>query len=304
MKHLFTAFCMTMVVYSLSADKPEPKWEIETVEAEARESIQVKGHANIPYGTQQWLGGKEDIALILNARLKIEWVPDTFSQIRIKEDAIKFVDQDGNTYPLAGTVRSTNTFGWSSLDFNHGARPSEYNKPSPAHMYRPIFCVPATTRSGTFHFGERTADLTLSGVKPPLRAGDTLAVEVVSAQLLDQVKTVSDVRRKDFPSVLTNPNGKILQVTCNIEPQLDPEFGYSGVSYRTTELTIRTDKGIVVPTAGAVFREEIKTTSHNVGKESTVSDFVIYFAVPEGIESFEMLFHNDPISPSFSQISR
>ncbi len=302
-KTLLLAFCVTLT-FSVRANSPEPAWEIEETEAEVWESIQVANHANIPYGTQQWLGTKEDITLSVRTTLKIEWIPDAHSQIDIKQDDIKFVDQNGSEYLLAGKVDNTNIFEWSRPYLKHGGRVSESSTPPPTYVYRPIFRVPQTTQSGTLHLGGKSVEVTLASIEPPLRASDTLTAEILSAKLLDQVRAVADVNREKYPSVLSNPNGKILQITCNLKPQLEESPGLKRASYHIKDLTIRTDKGIVVPTCGTDIKEQIKTTIHNVGSGSTTRDYVIYYAVPAKIQSFEMLFHNDPISPPFGKISR
>ena len=279
-----------------AADQPDLKIETATV-AVFQELVDYK--LSTKSGVVETLRPEGKVLVAVSAVVLPQWT-DKISNARVDAKDIRLVTGSGEER-MVGYFEHHGQFRVDSHSFSTYRR-SDWKEKQRQVIFSGVFAVPQGTKSGVFKLGKASANLQMpKAAETPPQVLDTVSVAVLGATFVDEIRSEKSVGPlKPKPVVVyTNPNGKILAVKVKVSPKEANGDTDDHFFWNTSWLSIVTDKGHFSHTIGEMFMGGVSdSVSHNLNRGSDggwgSTEATMYFAVPDGVKSFKLLYSNQP----------
>ena len=295
---LFAAAGMVFCQHICADDGSPPTVKVCSLRTELYNEIRFAADDAMERGGADRVLRRDDLVFLMIAvKLTATWDEDGGKSFRLRADDIRLTGKDGKPYPM---VAEYERHGVCEPDDTPGF--SFYNRGKPDDDFEGmIFAVPRDEKELVFEAGTLSQKITLAKEPKPFpRPGAILDAKVLGSRLLDGAHDEIDVGTRDVKIEIRNPRGKTLAVhtkltfknTNSVEPGSDHIFWHS------SWIGLQTPDGTAIPLLGEadrVGKNVSRSWSHNsqVGSEG---EKVFFFCVPEGLQSFKLLFCNDPVA--------
>jgi hypothetical protein len=298
MKRLVSALLVALVCFGIgpawAADKPQPQLVLEDVQAMAFEKLTTSEKA-YKYGVAETMAAENTVLLGIGVTVIPQWT-DQIDKANVDHKNITVVTDGGKEILMLGYLERYGQFRMSTNNF-YAYRPNNWKEKPKKFFFNAIFGVPAGTKSVEFKLGDASAKVKMPDkTSPPLDSGETVKVEVLSAKMVQDVKSterVGDLVPKPIVSYL-NPNGGILEVHLKITPTKGNGYDPDHFFWYTPWFGLVTDNGAFVSTFGEIFMEKVNNSvSHNLNRSQgsfSSGEAKLYFAVGKDIKNYKLIF--------------
>jgi hypothetical protein len=277
-----------MAIPALAQDKGGSPLNVTTVEAFA--------YKQLPVFT---LGGVQEILTIpgkVLVMIQVTALPQ-FSgsqrRVRISYRDIVAVTPQGQAIKMIGYFQRYGQFSVGTRNL-YAYRFSGRVKPV---VYNAVFPVPAGVTELTLKLGAVSAK-----VKIPAKTSETpdpasaVTIKLVGARMVPQIKLARRVSGGLAPTVVTNPNGSLLEVTFTLTPLRPNGTNPKYFFWYSRWIGLYDAAGTYISPVGERFMGKLTmNVSHNLsrgaaGWRSTTATF--YFAVPKNFGKFKLAYCN------------
>ncbi len=263
-------------------------------------TIEAAAYKQLPVFT---LGGVQEILTIpgkVLVMIQVTALPQFApgrKRIRIDHRDIVAVTPQGQRLNMIGYFRRYGQFetGYHNLyayQWGSRVRPVIFNA---------VYAVPAGVNEVTFKLGAHSAKVKVPA-KPQEAPDPASAVKItlVSARIIPQIRLARRISGGMVPTVVTNPNGALLEVTFTLSP-LRPNTGRpKHFFWYSRWIGLYDAAGTYLSPVGERFMGKLTmNVSHNLsrgdaGWRSTTATF--YFAVPKTLKKFKLSYCNRPMA--------
>jgi hypothetical protein len=277
---------------SLAQDKAGFPLNVTTIEAAA--------YKQLPVFT---LGGVQEILTIpgqVLVMIQVTAVPQfsaTVKRIRIDHRDIVVVTPQGRTLSMIGHFQRYGQFevGYHNLyayQWGTRVRPVIFNA---------VYAVPAGVNQVTFKLGAHSAQVKIPAkLQEAPDPASAVKITLVGARIIPQIKLARRVSSGLAPTVVSNPNGALLEVTFTLTPLRPNGDNPKHFFWYSRWIGLYDAAGTYLSPVGERFMGKLTmNVSHNLsrgdaGWRSTTATF--YFAVPKTLKKFKLAYCNRPLA--------
>ena len=253
-------------------------------------------------GVQEMLEVAGSVLVSITVDVTPEWTED-IKNARVDAKTIKFITPGGDEILMIGQFERYGQFrmrDWGYSDY----RRNDWKEKPRFSTYNAVFAIPKETDSGRLQFGETALDVKIPASSADLPdPGDMVKINITQVNLVDRLQSqhrVGDLKPQPV-TVLTGGFGSILEVQVEILPQGANTDQGNNFFWYTTWLALLLKDGQFIPTFGEMFMDRINdNVSHNLNRNSdgqfTSGTAKLYYAVPNDIGSFQLLYQGRPVA--------
>jgi len=294
-----------------AAEKKLPTLKIKDPTVTAYEEVCVNAGDAASRGVTEVLKLEGRLFLWLDAPIAAEW-SEEMKNANLEAKDFQLLDDKGNACENIGRFDEDNRFsGYASGLWMH--RPHNWQKPEelkPQH-YRAVFLVPAGSKSFEFKVAEaastkiempkKTEPVALPKMWEPLMPATEAKLEILEAKLVDTAQGKFRIGKKESPTRIYNPDGKLLCVKVRLTPtRSNSDMNEDHFYWPTSNLGLMYGDGCFVRAAGEKFMKGFTSNvSHNTNRDEKgwrSSEDEFYFAVPADIGAFKLTYHMTPVA--------
>jgi hypothetical protein len=277
---------------ALAQDKAGSPLNITTVE--------VAAFSRLPVFT---LGGVQEILTIPGQKLLMiqvtalpQFAPGR-KRIRIDHRDIVLVTAQGQRLAMIGYFRR---YGQFEVGYHNLYAYMWGNRVKPV-MYNAVYALPAAVTEATFKLGALSRKVKVPAkMQDPPDPASAVKITLVSARMVPQIKLARRVSGGLAPTVVTNPNGALLEVTFTLTPLRPNGDTPKHFFWYSRWIGLYDAAGAYLNPVGERFMGKLTmNVSHNLslgdaGWRSTTATF--YFAVPKNFGKFKLAYCNKPMA--------
>ena len=290
--------CALGLGYGLSVAQDDIATTIEltatNVQVAAFDSLTVRAKENAAVGVTETLRKDGHVILLVSLLIDAPW-SEALERVSVPADDIALVGADDARYAPFGYVQ------WGTFrEFAPSVglyRRSDWETESEPEEFNAAFLIPAGEQSFTLDFGDGRY-LSVPITAPAETAAephivDKMQVEIVSAELVDELRGSVDVGEDKVPTDVVSETGTFLKVTFDLTP-LASNGSFEGVFFwHSNWFGVRFADGSHSHTVGEIFMGGLsRNVSHNTpftGDGSDVATATFYFPAPPEADAFELL---------------
>lgn len=295
----FLVLAVFFVQAVMAAEAPLPELTVEDVTTTVYEELFI----TTAFGGMLH-SYRQDGTVFLAVELVIlpQWTEE-IKNFRIKTDEMALTAPDGTEFPMIGYFEYIGQFKLLTKTLSGNRRSNWQEEPQKVY-YNAVFAVPSGGQSYQLKIGPLSADIEAPAdiAQWPDHAR-TVNVEILSSRLVDEVKSIHTVGKEKLETTVSNPQGKLLETTLKITPAT-PGMGNfyrpENFFWHAPWFWVLCDNGHYTQAVGEHYRDSLnRSLSHSQhysdGKWSSV-EAVLYFAVPEDVKSFTLIYVGSPIA--------
>ena len=293
---VIVAACALGIGYGLSFaqddEAPPVQLTATDVEAVAFDSLTVRAQQNAVVGATETLAKDGQVILLVSLMIDAPW-SEELERVSVSGSDIALVGADETRYSPFGFMQ-WGTFREFTPSLSMYRRSDWETEPEPEE-FNAAFLVPAGEASYTLVFGEHLSVPVTSPVEtiPEPHLVDKMRVEILSAELVDEVQGSMDVGDDEVSTDVASQAGPFLKVTFKLIP-LAPNGSFDTVFFWHSDwFGVRYADGSHSHSVGEEFMGGLsRNVSHNpafTGDGSDSDTATFYFPAAEGANAFELL---------------
>ena len=279
---------------SLAQDEEAPAVQLATADVEvlAFDSLTVRGKENSAAGVTETLTKDGYVILLVSLMIDAPW-SEELERVSVSGSDIALVGADKARYSPFGYMQWGTFRGFTPSVSLH--RRSDWETEPEPEDFNAAFLVPAGEADYTLVFGEHLSVPVTAPAEtvPELHILDKLRIEILSAELVDELQGSMDVGEEDIPTDVVSEAGPFLKVTFKLMP-LAPNGSFDTIFFWHSDwFGVRFADGTHSHTVGEEFMGGLsRNVSHNTpftgdGSDSDTATF--YFPAAEGGDAFDLL---------------
>ncbi|MEW6262551.1 MAG: hypothetical protein AB1641_05685 [Thermodesulfobacteriota bacterium] len=278
-----------------AADKPQPELKLDKVEVAAYGELKVMKGAS-DFGLVEAFSQEGKVLVSISLEVYPQWT-EAIDSAQVNAKDIKLKTDQGEDASMIGRFERFGEFRLENSSL-YAYRRSDWKEKKEPTYFNAVFAVPKAVKAGEFKLGQASAKITVPDkIQDPPDAAGTLKVEVIGAALVDKVRStyrVGDLKPRPA-TVITNPNGQILEVKIKVTPVKGNSGGQNHYFWYTPWFGLLTETNRYVRVLGEMFMEGINNAvSHNLNRGSdgqwSSGEATLYFAVPKGVKKFKLIY--------------
>ena len=288
----------TLPSFSLAAEEVQPELKFDKVETTTFAEMSVDGIE----GATETITREGQVFAAVRLVLTPQWTEET-KRLNIKSDDIKLTAPDGWETTMIGYFDRYGQFVLRTRNLG-SSRPSQWKEKPQEVIYNAVFAVPKGQTDFELKLGAAATKISVPAETAPMPdPGDTVTIEILSAKFVDQVVNENKVGALEPKpqSVITNPNGSILEVTINLTPKMGNSLtNPNHFFWHTPWMGVLSSQGGYYQTFGEMFGKNVSNNvSHNISSSNQKwisREAVLYFMVPEDFKAFKLIYVNTPVA--------
>ncbi len=287
MRTIIAAFLFCTIAVSAADSKVELEFsELKVLKFSA---LRVNVDNNGKAGAVEVMKPGENAFVDINFRARGKWT-DAVQRVRVGRNDIFVLVGDKKVTALGRIDKRVFKPFASSLSLY---RPANWKEnPPTGSVYSGLFVLPANLKEFSLNVGgQKLAIKVPENAVPMPDPKDDVAVKVLSAEFVDQVKGKFSRRAFAAETVVTNPDGALLKVVLELTPKQSNVDTPDRFFVFTPWITMAVDGLVVVP-VGEEFHNGIsRGVSHNMSKrdgEWKPKQMTYFFAVPKSLKAFKI----------------
>jgi len=258
----------------------------------AFDSLTVRAQANGVVGVTETLTKDGYVILLVSMMVDAPW-SEELERVSVSGNDITLIGADDTEYAPFGYMQ-WGTFREFSPSLSLYRRSDWETEPEPKE-FNAVFLVPAGQADYTLVFGEHLSVPVTAPAEtvPEPHILDKLRIEILSAELVDELQSSIDVGEEDVPTTVVSQAGPFLKVTFKLIPSA-PNGGFDTIFFWHSDwFGVRYADGSHSHTVGEEFMGGLsRNVSHNTpftgdGSDSATATF--YFPAAEDADAFELL---------------
>ena len=273
---------------------PEVEYTLEDLQVVAYGELSVEAADNGLLGVQEMTASTDLVFLAVQARLNVQWIAEV-RQLSIPSTAIMLADDAGRKHLPIGQFQHGQFRPYESAVYAYRPRKWPEDKDSRPAIYGGVYAVPKAAPPLTLKVGKASARITVpSETVPPENTALNVTVQIRGARLVNEVKSYVSRGGVKVPTVVSNPNGKLLEVKLVVTPREDLAAKKDSFGWQAKWIGLICHTGHFVPAAGGysssghLRRDAGYTISKDRAGKWRADEAVLYFAVPDGTTRFRL----------------
>ena len=294
---IIAAACALGAGYGLSLaqedEAPPVPLTAANVQVTAFESLTVRAKENGTVGVTETLHKDGHVIVLVELDVDAPW-SEELERVSVPGNDIVLVGAGDERHPPIGHMQ------WGTFSEYKPSvslrRPSDWAEEEPEpDEFNAAFLVPAGEQNFTLVFGEHLSVPITAPAEtvPEPHILDKMQIEIVSAELVDELQGSLSVGDDKVPTDVVNEAGPFLEVTFKLTP-LTSNGSFEGVFFWHSDwFGVRFADGSHSHTVGEAFMGGLsRNVSHNTpftGDGSDRATATFYFPAAEGADAFELL---------------